>query len=76
MMTQDSAQHHRAPRLLKLQDAANWLSCSRRYLDELIRAGRLRAVRLDPGSAKTARVSTADLVAFCTSLTAHTVGAA
>lgn len=76
MMTHHSAGDRTAARLLKLGEAATWLSCSRRYLDELIKKRRLPAVRLDPDSPKTARVRVDDLRAFCTSLPTHTVGAA
>ena len=76
MATHNNAAARTSPRLLRMVEAAEWLACSRRYLDELVRKGRLRAVRLDPKSPKTARVSTSDLDAFMSGLPAHQVGAA
>ena len=61
--------------LLKLDEVAARLACSRRYVDELIRKRRLHAVRLG-ASNKTIRVREFDLMAFCNALPAAHAGAA
>lgn len=76
MIAQEAASRSATARLLKLNEAATWLSCSRRYLDDLVRRGRLQAVRLDPESPKTARIRSDELERFMSGLSKHTVGAA
>lgn len=76
MTLQMPAQPSATPRLLRLDEAAQTLAVSRRYLNELLTRGRLRAVRIDPMSPKTARIRSDDLDRFMNGLPSHAVGAA
>lgn len=67
MVPQAEAEGRGRAQLLKLDEVAARLRVSRRYVDELVRTGRLRAVRI---SRRVIRVREFDLVAFCSGLPA------
>lgn len=75
MSPQEVAADRSTAHLLKLGEVAERLAVSRRYLDELIHRGRLRAVQVGPGP-KMVRVREWDLVTFCDRLPAIHQGAA
>jgi len=51
--------------LLTLAQAADRLSCSKRTVSRMIRAGRLPAVHLTPGAHKSLRVREVDIASLC-----------
>lgn len=73
MNTQGNAAERSRGYLLTLKEVAERLACSRRYVDELVKERRLRAVRISP---KVIRVSEFDLLAFCCALPVYASGAA
>jgi excisionase family DNA binding protein len=58
--TKDASREKRSP-LLTAEDACAYVQCTRRYLERMVRSGRLRAIKPSP---KLLRFRGADLDAF------------